>query len=113
MAGPGVPAGSPGVPFQIMLAEGEIAEVMVRRDHAQLTGTKVNSDEDHPIAVFSGHECAWIPLRKVACDHIEEQLSGVRLWGQNFAAGAGPGPRPRAARGLAVADRTPARTTPP
>ncbi len=90
MAGTGVPAGSPGVPFQIMLAEGEIAEVMVVAEHAQLTGTKVVSDEDHPIAVFSGHECAWIPFGEVACDHIEEQLSGVRLWGQNFAAGRVP-----------------------
>ena len=89
-AGAGVPAGSPGVPFNIVLQEGEIAEVMVVQEHAQLTGTKVNSDEDHPIAVFSGHECAWIPQPIVACDHIEEQLSGVRLWGQNFAAGRVP-----------------------
>ncbi|PRQ05736.1 hypothetical protein ENSA5_00560 [Enhygromyxa salina] len=89
-AGPGVPSGSPNVPFEVMLAEGEIAEVMVATQHTQLTGTKVVSDEDHPIAVFSGHECAWIPLGEVACDHIEDQLSGVRLWGQNFAAGRVP-----------------------
>jgi hypothetical protein len=89
-AGIGVPAGSPNLPFQIMLNEGEIAEVMVVDTHAQLTGTKVISDEDHPIAVFSGHECAWIPVPEVACDHIEEQLAGVRLWGQNFAAGRVP-----------------------
>jgi hypothetical protein len=90
MAGPGVPAGTPNVPFQVVLQEGEIAEVMVVDEHAQLTGTKVVSDENHPIAVFSGHECAWIPFGEVACDHIEEQLSGVRLWGQNFAAGRMP-----------------------
>jgi hypothetical protein len=89
-AGASVPAGSPNVPFEVMLDEGEIAEVMVVAEHAQLTGTKVISDENHPIAVFSGHECAWIPYGKVACDHIEEQLSGVRLWGQNFAAGRVP-----------------------
>ena len=63
---------------------------MVVAEHAQLTGTKVVSDEDHPVAVFSGHECAWIPLGVVACDHIEEQLSGVRLWGTEFAAGRMP-----------------------
>ncbi len=90
MAGPGVPAGNVGVPFMINLQEGEIAEVMVVAEHAQLTGTKVVSDEDHPVAVFSGHECAWIPLGVVACDHIEEQLSGVRLWGTEFAAGRMP-----------------------
>ncbi len=90
MAGPGVPAGSPGVPFVITLQEGEIAEVMVTAEHAQLTGTKVVSDENHPVAVFSGHECAWIPINVVACDHIEEQLSGVRLWGTEFAGGRMP-----------------------
>ena len=89
-AGTGVPAGTPNVPFQITIDEGEIAEVAVVADHAQLTGTKIISDENHPIAVFSGHECAWIPLGQVACDHIEDQLAGVRLWGQNFAAGRVP-----------------------
>ncbi|NJK31337.1 MAG: hypothetical protein HC927_02370 [Deltaproteobacteria bacterium] len=38
----------------------------------------------------SGHECSWIPLGKVACDHIEEQLSSVRLWGTEFAAARVP-----------------------
>lgn len=89
-AGTGVPAGTPGVPFDISLNEGEMAEVMVVDQHAQLTGTRVISDEDHPVAVFSGHECAWIPFGEVACDHIEEQLSGVRLWGTNFAAARVP-----------------------
>lgn len=88
--GPGVPPGAPGVPFQIMLDEGEIAEVAVSNEHAALTGTRVLADEDHPVAVFSGHECAWIPLGKVACDHVEEQLSGVRLWGNSFAAARVP-----------------------
>jgi hypothetical protein len=88
--GPGVPAGTPGVPFTIVLQEGEIAEVSVVEEHANLTGTKVVSDPWHPVAVFSGHECAWIPLGQVACDHLEEQLSGVRLWGTSFAAGRVP-----------------------
>ena len=94
-AGPGVPAGSPNVPFEITLDEGELAEVAVVTQHVQLTGTKVITDEAHPIAVFSGHECAWIPLGEVACDHIEDQLSGVRLWGQNFAAGRVPVRQPQ------------------
>jgi hypothetical protein len=90
MAGPGVPAGNAGMPFMIALQEGEIAEVMVVAEHAGLTGTKVVSDAGHPVAVFSAHECAWIPLGVVACDHVEEQLSGVRLWGTEFAAARVP-----------------------
>jgi len=89
-AGPGVPAGTPGVPFMISLDQGDIAEVMVTTENTQLTGTRIASDETHPISVFSGHECAWIPHTIPACDHIEDQLSGVRLWGQRFVAARMP-----------------------
>src|SRR5690606_34345378 len=90
LAGPGVPAGQPGVPFQIMLNEGDTAEVMTKTQGVGLTGTEVNSDEDHPIGVFSGQECAFIPANVYACDHLEDQLSGLRLWGEHFVASRMP-----------------------
>ena len=31
---------------------------------------------NHPIGVFSGQECAFVPANVYACDHLEEQLSG-------------------------------------
>lgn len=90
LAGNGVPAGQAGVPFQINLNQGDLAEVMTKTIGAHLTNTRVESDENHPIAVFSGNECTFIPTNVQACDHIEEQLSGVRLWGQHFIASRVP-----------------------
>ena len=83
-AGPGVAAGSPGVPFLINLEEGDIAEVMVAADNMDLTGTRVSSDD--PVAVFTAHECAYIPDLMNACDHLEEQIAGLHLWGTQFVA---------------------------
>jgi hypothetical protein len=82
--GPGVPAGSPGVPFVLNLEEGDIAEVMVAADNTDLTGTRIFADD--PVAVFTAHECAYIPDLMNACDHIEEQVAGLHLWGTEFVA---------------------------
>ncbi len=90
LAGNGVPAGQPGVPFVIQLNEGDLAEVMTKTMNAGLTGTRVETDSNHPVAVFSGNECTFIPTGVYACDHLEEQLAGVRLWGQNFIASRVP-----------------------
>lgn len=90
-AGTGVPAGVAGVPFQVTLDEGDIAEIMVSAEAATLAGTRIESDDPtKPVAVFSGHECAWVPHTVPACDHIEDQLSGVRLWGTDFVASRMP-----------------------
>lgn len=87
-AGPGVPGGGAGMPFGISLDEGDIAEVAVINADAGLAGTRIASNK--PIAVFSGHECANVPADQAACDHVQEQISGVRLWGENFVASRVP-----------------------
>ncbi|PRP94022.1 IgGFc-binding protein [Enhygromyxa salina] len=90
LAGPNIPPSPAGVPFVVNLNEGDIAEVMTKTMNMGLTGTRVTSDPDHPVAVFSGNECTFIPTNVYACDHLEEQLSGVRLWGQHFIASRVP-----------------------
>ena len=47
-----------------------------------LTGSKVISNK--PIAFFSGHECADVPVGVAACDHIVEQLPPTLTWGRQF-----------------------------
>ena len=47
-----------------------------------LTGSKVVSNK--PIAFFSGHECADVPLGVAACDHLVEQLPPTLTWGRQF-----------------------------
>lgn len=85
-AGPGVPAGTAGVPFQVTLHRGDLLQVAVAPEGGDPTGTRIESNEDHPIAVFAGNTCAEIPMPSAACDHLQEQLFGVRLWGERFVA---------------------------
>lgn len=84
--GPGVSVGGSTLPITLTLDEGDIAEVIVAGNGLDISGTVVTSNPGHPIAVFAGHECANVPEGIVACDHIEEQLSGLRLWGSTFVA---------------------------
>lgn len=83
-AGPGVPAGQPGVPFMVDMQEGDVLSVAVQSIPNSMTGTKISSNDGHPVAVFAGQECALIPENVCCCDHMEEQLAGVRLWGKRF-----------------------------
>ena len=84
----GVPPGVAGGTFMLTLDEGDIAQVAVATENASLTGTRVQSDQ--PIAVFTGHECAFVPGDKYACDHLEEQMAGLRQWGKQFVAARVP-----------------------
>jgi hypothetical protein len=42
------------------------------------------------VGVFTGHECANIPADVYACDHLEEQMPGLRRWGTSFVAARMP-----------------------
>jgi hypothetical protein len=50
----------------------------------------VESTADHPVAVFSGNTCSLIPENSAACDHLQDQMVGVRLWGTEFVASRMP-----------------------
>jgi hypothetical protein len=61
----------------------------VCRYPSDLTGSLVTSTPDgagvrHPIAVFSGAGCTYVPYNQVACDHMEEALTPYRTWGKTF-----------------------------
>jgi hypothetical protein len=47
-----------------------------------LTGTEVSASA--PVAVFGGHNCAFVPYDRWACDHLEEQLFPFETWGKHF-----------------------------
>ncbi|HRI11015.1 MAG TPA: IgGFc-binding protein, partial [Nannocystaceae bacterium] len=89
-AGNGVPAGQPGVPFEVTLNEGDVLSVAVANIGTSLSGTIFESPKEQPIALFAGIECALIPTNVCCCDHVEEQIAGVRLWGKNFVAARQP-----------------------
>ena len=89
-AGAGVPAGAPGVPFDVVLMEGDVHSVAINNLGTSLSGTTFTSAEATPFGMFAGLECALIPTQTCCCDHMEEQISGVRLWGKNFVAARVP-----------------------
>ena len=45
-----------------------------------LSGTKIVTNR--PVSVFSGHECANIPLDVRGCSHLIEQIPPTALWGK-------------------------------
>ena len=89
-AGAGVPAGVPGQPFDVILNEGDVLSVAINNIGTSLSGTTFTSAEATPFGMFAGLECALIPTQTCCCDHMEEQISGVRLWGKNFVAARVP-----------------------
>jgi len=85
-AGGGIQAASAGQTITIAMQDGDVAQVVAANQANALTGSRIVTDDDHPVAVLPGHTCINIPDNVCCCDHLEEQLSGVRQWGQNFVA---------------------------
>lgn len=48
-----------------------------------LTGTEIRASA--PVAVFAGHNCAFVPYNRWACDHLEEAMFPVESWGKEVA----------------------------
>lgn len=72
-------------PFSITLNRGDVyqvASIYVRGQNSDLTGTYIKSNKK--IAVFSGHQCAYVPPTIIACNHLVEQMPPVTSWGKHF-----------------------------
>ncbi len=81
-SGASVPAST--TPFDVPMDDGDVLEVATSAVDDSMTGSEIVSNSGHPIAVFSGQECTYIPSTTYACDHLEEQLPGLRFWGTEF-----------------------------
>jgi len=97
-----------GRPFTVTLDRGQVFQVIPRfdtRTMSDLTGTLVEADK--PIAVFSGHNCAYIPDPATkACNLLVEQLPSLRAWGRQFFVGALAGRSSSVLRVVASEDNT-------
>ncbi len=101
----GKPAGKP---FDIKLNRGDVYQIIPKYDpstKSDLTGTLLEADK--PIAVFSGHNCAYVPDPRVkACNLLVEQLPALRSWGRQFFVGTLAGRSSSVIRVLASEDST-------
>jgi hypothetical protein len=84
--GGGIPAAAAGQTINFVLDDGDAATIVAASETASLSGSRIETDAQHPVGVLPGHTCINIPDNVCCCDHLEEQLSGVRQWGQTFVA---------------------------
>ncbi len=76
-----------GEPFTVKLNRGDVYQVtsFPEPKGSDLTGSHIVSNKK--IAVFSGHQCAYVPEGVVGCNHLVEQLPPVSTWGNSFFVG--------------------------
>ncbi|MFT6395799.1 MAG: hypothetical protein ACJAYU_000541 [Bradymonadia bacterium] len=114
IAGGSVPALQANVPTELSLEQGQILSIMTEDLAATgLTGMEIISDKD--VVVFSGHECANIPVDNNFCDHLEQQLLPTDTWGSEFVGAKfnARGGEPDVWRVVAAEDGTTIVTNPP
>lgn len=90
--GPPIGAGTAGAPMEFALQAGEFLQIAVDTGEPapNLSGTRVRGLDETPVGVFYGHECTQLPYGRPACDHLEEQLPGLRMWGKHYVAARVP-----------------------
>jgi len=100
-----LPALSPGDTVMITLERGQVAQILSaapdecigdsfddfrggKRRYCEtprefdLTGTRI--DASQPVMVLAGHDCAFVPFDRWACDHLEEVMQPLESWGKDI-----------------------------
>jgi hypothetical protein len=91
LAGGGSIAPTPaGQSTKVTLDDGDMLTMFAQNANESVTGSRITTDPSTPVAVFSGARCVYVPAGNGACDHLEEQLSGLQLWGHRFVAARMP-----------------------
>lgn len=77
-------------PFTVTLNQGDVYQVIAKPsglfyDKIDFTGTQITANK--PIAVFGGHQCAYVPAPPpviIACNHLVEQIPPTTSWGKHY-----------------------------
>ncbi len=75
----------PNRPYTVKLRRGDVYTAEAEWESvgaSDITGSLVSSNK--PISVFSGHTCAYVPVRIEACNHLVEQVPPLSSWGKHF-----------------------------
>jgi adhesin/invasin len=98
----------PGEPITVTLNKGDVFQLIPTfnlNGSSDLTGSLVTSTKR--VAVFSGHNCAYVPDMSVkACNLLAEQIPPTSSWGRTFALGALEGRSQYVVRVVAREDST-------
>jgi hypothetical protein len=73
------------IPYKVRLNKGEVYQVIANyepRSTCDLTGSLIKANKN--ISVFSGHQCAYVTPRIIACNHLVEQMPPISSWGKQF-----------------------------
>jgi hypothetical protein len=74
-----------GIEYSVKLQKGDVYQIIPKFEPfstCDLTGTMIKSKKK--IAVFSGHQCSYVPDNVVACNHLVEQMPPLPSWGRHF-----------------------------
>jgi len=81
-------------PYDITLNKGEVYVIRAsvvdspffdKGPSEDLTGSYINSNKT--IAVFAGHQCAYVPTDVIACNHLIEQMIPIKMLGNEYLVG--------------------------
>lgn len=75
-------------PFTVKINRGDVYSVAAEVEgggSGDLTGTLIKSNKK--VALFSGHQCAYVPRGLIGCNHLIEQLPPINAWGKHYYAG--------------------------
>ncbi|TAE28961.1 MAG: hypothetical protein EAZ92_07275 [Candidatus Kapaibacterium sp.] len=77
------------LPFTVNLRKGDVYQVIAssasKGSPADFTGSLIQANK--PIAVFSGHNGAYIPIPEKGYNHLVEQLPPLSAWGRHYYVG--------------------------
>jgi hypothetical protein len=79
--GIGVTGGPSGSIIKWNLTKGQVLE-LTQVD--SLTGSALEAS--HPVALFGGNQCAYVPEDEVACDSLHQQIPPVHQWSSGYSA---------------------------
>lgn len=77
-------------PSYFTLGKGDVLQIRAKYENlslkqCDLSGSLIEADKN--IAVFSGHQCANVPVLIKSCNHLIEQIPPLESWGKNFVVG--------------------------
>lgn len=76
--------------YTVTMNKGDVYQVKSKLNQensrdSDLTGSYIKADKK--ISVFSGHQCAYVPVAPpviIACNHLVEQMPPISSWGKHF-----------------------------